>query len=72
MTIDNEPQLPRFVDMRELERRLCLKSSAIYEMFARGELTRIKLGPKKTVVLEQELSALIQRKFQEARQRVSA
>lgn len=72
MTIDDEPKLPRFVDMPELQRRLCLKSSAIYELFASGELTRVKISPKKTVVLEEELSGFIQRKFQEARQQVSA
>lgn len=72
MTIHNEPGPPRFVGMPELSRRLCLQKSAIYEMFASGELTRVKLGKKKTVVLEEELSALIQRKFQEASPKVSA
>jgi predicted DNA-binding transcriptional regulator AlpA len=66
--IDNEPKLPRFVDLPELSRRLCLQKSAIYELFASGELQRIKLTPKKTVVLEADLDSFIQRKVAEARQ----
>ena len=72
MTIDNQPAPPRFVDMAEISRRLCLQKSAIYELFYAKELTRVKLGKKKTVVLEEELNGYIQRKFQEASQVVSA
>lgn len=68
MFIDNEPKPPRFVDMPELTRRLCLQKSAIYGLFASGELQRIKLTPKKTVVLEADLDSFIQRKVAEARQ----
>lgn len=68
MIIDNEPKPPRFVDMPELSRRLCLQRDAIFSLFANGELTRIKLSPKKIVVLVSEVDAFIQRKFAEARQ----
>ena len=68
MNIDSDPKPPRFVDMPELSRRLCLQRSAIFELFANGELTRVKLTPKKTVALESEVDAFIQRKFAEARQ----
>lgn len=68
MNIDKEPKPPRFVDLPELSRRLCLQKSAIYELFASGELQPIKLTPKKTVVLEADLDSFIQRKVAEARQ----
>ncbi|WP_277981360.1 helix-turn-helix transcriptional regulator [Sphingomonas phyllosphaerae] len=71
MLIDTEPKPPRFVDLPELSRRLCLQKSAIYELFASGELQRIKLTPKKTVVLEADLDRFIQRKVAEARQVVA-
>lgn len=61
-----EPAPPRFCDLAEVGRRLCLKKSAIYELFARGQLTRVKLSPERTVVLEAELSAFIERKHAEA------
>jgi predicted DNA-binding transcriptional regulator AlpA len=38
VNIDNEPKPPRFVDLPELSRRLCLQKSAIYELFASGEM----------------------------------
>lgn len=72
MTIDNELAPPRFVDMPEICNRLSVQKSSVYVMFKNGDLTPVKLLPKKTVVLEEELSALIQRKFQEASQKVSA
>jgi predicted DNA-binding transcriptional regulator AlpA len=64
--IDSEPKPPRFIDMKELSQRLCLQRSALFELFASGELTRVKLTPKKTVALESEVDAFIQRKFAEA------
>jgi predicted DNA-binding transcriptional regulator AlpA len=70
--IDNEPKLPRFVDLTELSFRLSLQRSAIYALFRAGELTPIKLLPKKTVCLEEEVSAFIQRRFDEARQQAAA
>jgi predicted DNA-binding transcriptional regulator AlpA len=72
MTIDNEQKLPRFVDLNELSQRLCLQKSAIYELFNTGELTRIKIGRKKTVVLESDVTDFINRKVAEARQHIAA
>ena len=57
----------RFLDLPEISSRLCLKKSAIYELFNSGELTRIKLSPKKTVVTEADLESFIDRKVAEAR-----
>ena len=72
MIIDNEPLYPRFVDLSELSYRLCLQKSAIYELINSGELTRIKLGRKKTVFLESDVTAFINRKVAEARQQIAA
>lgn len=69
---DNQTPIPRFVDIAELSHRLCLQKSAIYELFNSGELTRVKLGRKKTVVLESDVTDFINRKVAEARAREAA
>lgn len=72
MQTDSQQTLPRFVDISELSHRLCLQKSAIYELFSSGELTRVKLGRKKTVVLESDVTDFINRKVAEARAKAAA
>jgi predicted DNA-binding transcriptional regulator AlpA len=72
MNIDSEPKYPRFLDLTEVSLRLCLKTSSIYELFNSGELVRVKLGRKKTVVLESDVTDFINRKVAEARQKIAA
>ena len=64
--MDCEPKPPRFVKLADASKRLGLGRTAIFDLFNKGELTRVKLSERKTVVLEQELSDYIQRKFDEA------
>lgn len=72
MDIDSDVAPPRLLDLKEASKRLGLQRSAIYELFASGQLTKVNITPRKTVVLEAELSQLILRRFNEARQRKAA
>jgi predicted DNA-binding transcriptional regulator AlpA len=61
--IANPP--PRFVDIDEAKRQLCLGTTAIYELLKTGELRRVKIG-RKTVLLQQDLWDFMRRKVAEA------
>jgi len=71
VSIDDNPPLPRFVEISEAMRLTTLGRSAIYNYIDTGELRRVKLG-KKVVFLEQDLRDFMQRKVSEARQPVRA
>ena len=57
----------RFVDVDEAKRQLCLSTASIYNLMNAGDLRKIKLG-RKTVFLQSDLDAFIQRKVAEAGQ----
>lgn len=71
MSVDDDVKPPRLIGVEEIGDRLCLRQSAVYALFATGALTRIKVSPKRTVALESEVTAFIQRKVAEARQVVA-
>lgn len=56
---------PRFVDVDEAKRQLCLGTTAIYAFMKTGELRRVKLG-RKTVLLQKDIDAFVERKVAEA------
>lgn len=60
-----EPSPPRFVDVDEAKRLLCLSTASIYNLMNAGQLRKIKLG-RKTVFLQSDLDAFIERKVAEA------
>ena len=72
MEIDTDVSPPRLLDLKQVSTRLGLQRSAIYELFASGQLTKVNVTPRKTLVLEAELSRLILQRFNEARQRQTA
>ena len=72
MKVDSNVAPPRLLNLKQVSTRLGLQRSAIYELFASGQLTKVHISPRKTLVLEAELSELILKRFSEARQRQDA
>lgn len=66
MSIAEQPS-PRFVDVDEAKRQLCLGTTALYAFMKTGELRRVKLG-RKTVFLQADIDAFVERKVAEASQ----
>ena len=56
---------PSFITVDEAKKRLCLGTTAIYDLINAGELRRIKIG-RKTVFLTTDIADFINRKVAEA------
>ena len=62
---------PSFITVDDAKKRLCLGTTAIYELINAGELRRVKIG-RKTVFLASDIADFINRKVAEADARIAA
>ena len=60
--IDNEPALPKLIDVPTVCGMTSLSVSRIYALITEGELRRVKIG-RKTLFVEAEIAAWINAKI---------
>lgn len=60
--IDNEPAIPKLIDVPTVCRMTSLSISRVYALIAEGELRRVKIG-RKTLFVEAEIAAWVNAKI---------